>query len=170
MMNKIALTLARLSILVLNNPTIASAFTASIKSDMLVKKETPENAAAKALYYTEVASTFNNYPEYQKELKKAKKLVLSLPNSEAKRNLIRALNIHFVVDDLFDCKSSYLDLQKQNNCSLNRLLRITDISPFAAQTVKQVREGIPIDVNFIRIQPRLIRDAINWRKSVLPKI
>ncbi|MDJ0515141.1 MAG: hypothetical protein QNJ74_02400 [Trichodesmium sp. MO_231.B1] len=42
---------------------------------MLVQKETSENLAAKPLYYTENASTFNNYPEYQKELNKAKKLI-----------------------------------------------------------------------------------------------
>ncbi|MGD1703974.1 hypothetical protein ACP6PM_29890 [Dapis sp. BLCC M229] len=135
---------------------IASAFTASIKSDILVKKETPENAAAKALYYTEVASAFNNHPEYQKELNKAKKLVLSLPNSEAKRNLINALAIHIVVDYLFDCASRDLDFQNQKECTLYGLLKITNISPFANQTVKQLKEGIQISIGFITIQPKLI--------------
>ncbi|WP_426590262.1 hypothetical protein [Dapis sp. BLCC M229] len=64
MISKIALALATLPILILNNSMIASAFTASIIPDMLVQKETSENLAAKALYYTENASTFNNYREY----------------------------------------------------------------------------------------------------------
>ncbi|MGB3508965.1 MAG: hypothetical protein WBA93_06940 [Microcoleaceae cyanobacterium] len=90
MISKIVLALATLPILILNNSMIASAFTVSIIPDMLVQKDTPENLAAKALYYAENASTFNNHPEYQKELNKAKKLILSLPNSETKENLIRA--------------------------------------------------------------------------------
>lgn len=103
-------------------------------------------------------------------MNKAKKLILSLPNSEAKQNLINALTIHIVVDYLFDCASSDLDFQNKKECTLNGLLKITDISPFAYQTVKQVKEGIPISIGFITIQPRLIEDAIKWRKSVLPKI
>ncbi|OZH55435.1 hypothetical protein AFK68_04650 [Hydrocoleum sp. CS-953] len=74
---------------------IATAFTALIKPDTLVKKEIPENIAAKTLYYPEVTSTLNNYPEYQKELNKAKKLVLSLPNSEAQRNLINCISYSY---------------------------------------------------------------------------
>ncbi len=80
---------------------IASAFTTSITPNMLVQKKTPENLSAKALYYAENASIFNNNPEYQKELNKAKKLILSLPNSEAKQKLIPGLTIHVVVDYLF---------------------------------------------------------------------
>jgi len=103
-------------------------------------------------------------------LKKAKKLVRSLPNSEAKRNLINALAIHIVVDYLFDCASSDLDFLNYKECTLNGLLKITDISPFANQTVKQVKEGIKISIGFITIQPQLIQDSLNRRKSVLPKI
>ncbi|NEO55792.1 MAG: hypothetical protein F6K54_23610 [Okeania sp. SIO3B5] len=170
MISKIALAVAILPILILNNSMIAIAFTASITPNILVQKKTPENLAAKALYYAENASTFGNHPEYQKELNKAKKLILSLPNSEAKQNLIRALAIHIVVDYLFDCASSDLDFQNQKECTLNGLLKITEISHFANQTVKQAKEGIPVSIDFITIKPRLIEDAIKWRKSVLPRI
>ncbi|NEP76705.1 MAG: hypothetical protein F6K39_00015 [Okeania sp. SIO3B3] len=52
-------------------------------------------------------------------MNKAKKLILSLPNSEAKQNLINALTIHIVVDYLFDCASSDLDFQNKKDCTLN---------------------------------------------------
>ncbi|MDJ0555165.1 MAG: hypothetical protein QNJ68_12125 [Microcoleaceae cyanobacterium MO_207.B10] len=170
MISKIALALATLPIFILNNSMIASAFTTSIIPDLLVQKETSVKLAAKALYYTENASTFNNHPEYQKELKKAKKLILSLPNSEAKENLIRALTLHIVVDYLFDCNHSNLDFQNKQKCTLNGLSKITNISPFAAQKVKQIEEGMATDIGFITLKLGLIQDAINWRKSVLPKI
>ncbi|OZH55354.1 hypothetical protein AFK68_05170 [Hydrocoleum sp. CS-953] len=172
MISKIALALATLSILILNNSMIASAFTTSIKPNILVQKETPEHLAAQALYYAENASTFNNQPEYQKQLKKAKKLILALPKSEAKKKLKRALDIHLVVEDLPDCEdsNSQQDLKTQNECTRKKLSKITDISPFAAQTVTQLEEELPIDISFIRIRPRLVQDAINWRKFVLPEI
>ena len=170
MISKIALTLATLPILILNNSMIANAFTVSIIPDMLVQTKRPENLAAKALYYTENASTFNNHTEYQKQLNKAKKLVLSLPNSEKKQSLIRALDIHIVVDYLFDCNDSNLDFKKQKKCILNELSNITNISSFAAQKVKQIEEGMATNISFITLQQGLIQDAINWRKSVLPKI
>lgn len=97
-------------------------------------------------------------------------MILSLPNYEARENLIRALKIHIIVDSLFYCQDVNLNLQQQNNCILKQLLKITNISHFAAQIVKQVKEGIPIDISFIRIQPRLIQDARNWRQSIFSKI
>ncbi|NEP76706.1 MAG: hypothetical protein F6K39_00020 [Okeania sp. SIO3B3] len=66
MISKIALAIATLPILILNNSMIASAFTPSITPNILVQQKTPENLAAKALHYAENASTFNNHPEYQK--------------------------------------------------------------------------------------------------------
>lgn len=213
MISKIALAFATLPIFILNNSMIANGFTASITPNILVQKKTPENLAAQALYYAENASTFNNHREYQRELNKAKRLILSLPNSEAKQNLIRALIIHFVIDDLFDChyinfeqeeeeeecisvnqekakecallkqekekegtwfnqekESISVNRKKENNCSFQQLLKIIDISPFAAKIVNLIKEGVPIDISVTTIQPRLIQDARNWRKSVLPKI
>ncbi|MEM1172656.1 MAG: hypothetical protein AAGJ08_27170 [Cyanobacteria bacterium P01_H01_bin.35] len=103
-------------------------------------------------------------------MKKAKNLISSLPNSEAKKKLKRALDIHLVVEDLSDCDDNEPDLETQNKCTRKKLSKITDISRFAAQTVTQLEEELPIDISFIRIRPRLIQDAINWRKFVLPEI
>ncbi|MEB3340421.1 hypothetical protein [Okeania sp.] len=171
MISKIVLAVSTLQILIhTKNSIITIPFTTSIKPNILVQQETPENLAAQALYYAENASTFNNYPEYKRQLKKAKKLILALPKSEVKKKLKSALDIHLVVEDLPDCDDNEPDLEIQNECTQKKLSKITDISPFAAQTVTQLEEELPVDISFIRIRPRLIQDAINWRKSVLPEI